>query len=172
MSDHETASNADSENREEETIASDAVVNKYKVAGEIANAALQAVLKEVKVDASTFDLCQIGDKIVHDRTAALFKKQKKMKKGIAWPTCISVNNIICHYSPLSSYKNPIIIAEGDMVKVEIGAHIDGFPAFSAHTVVVGASKDNKITGKKSRRHARGLQRGSSLSKDAKARDSK
>jgi len=147
MSDYETASNPDSE-KEETTIASDAVVNKYKVAGEIANDALKAVLAEVKVDASTYDLCTIGDKVVADRTAALFKKQKQMKKGLAWPTSISVNNIICHYSPLSSYKNPVIIREGDVVKVEIGAHIDGFPAFSAHSVVVGASKDNQVTGRK------------------------
>ena len=72
MSDYETASNPDSE-KEETTIASDAVVNKYKVAGEIANDALKAVLAEVKVDASTYDLCTIGDKVVADRTAALFK---------------------------------------------------------------------------------------------------
>ncbi len=30
----------------------------------------------------------------------------------------------------------------------MGAHIDGFIAVLAHTVVVGASKDNKVTGKK------------------------
>lgn len=148
MSDYETASNNDSVDKEATTIASDAVVNKYKVAAEIANAALQAVLVDIKAEASTYDLCLIGDKVVADRTAALFKKQKQMKKGIAWPTCVSVNNIICHYSPLASYKDPVIIKDGDMVKVEIGAHIDGFPAFSAHTVVVGASKDNKITGRK------------------------
>lgn len=146
MSDVETASNHSEQ--EEITIASDAVVNKYKVAAEIANDALKAVLAEVKVDACTYELCLIGDKVVAEKTAALFKKQKSMKKGIAWPTCISVNNIICHYSPLASYKNPVIIKDGDMVKVEIGAHIDGFPAFSAHTVVVGASKDNKVTGRK------------------------
>lgn len=147
MSDYETVSNSGSE-KEEITVSSDAVVNKYKVAGEIANDALKAVLAEVKVDASTYDLCAIGDKVVADRTAALFKKQKQMKKGIAWPTCVSVNNIICHYSPLLSYKNPVIIRDGDVVKVEIGAHIDGFPAFSAHTVVVGATAENQTTGRK------------------------
>ena len=148
MSDHETTSNHGSEPKEDITIASDAVVNKYKVAGEIANAALEAVLKEVKAGASTLKLCHLGDKIIAEKTSALFKKQKQLKKGLAWPTCISVNNIICHYSPLDSFKDIIVIKEGDMVKVETGAHIDGFPAFSAHTVVVGATKDNKVTGRK------------------------
>lgn len=29
------------------------------------------------------------------------KKSKKLERGIAFPTCISVNNIMGHYSPLS-----------------------------------------------------------------------
>ena len=35
-----------------------------------------------------------------------------------------------------------------MVKVEVGAHIDGFPAFGAHTIVLGASKENPVTGRR------------------------
>ncbi|GIX78517.1 proliferation-associated protein 2G4 [Caerostris extrusa] len=35
-----------------------------------------------------------------------------------------------------------------MVKLDLGAHIDGFVAVVAHTLVVGASKENKITGRK------------------------
>lgn len=146
MSDYETASDSGSE-KEEITIASDAVVNKYKIAAEITNKALAAVIAGIKPEVSTYDLCKKGDELVAKETAALFKKHKEMKKGIAWPTCISVNNIICHYSPLNSYKDPVIIKNGDMVKVEIGAHIDGFPAFGAHTVVVGANKDSKVTGR-------------------------
>lgn len=145
--DFETASESGSD-QEEITIASDAVVNKYKVAAEITNKALKAVFKDVKVGANVLELCKTGDKVVSDETAALFKKQKGMKKGIAWPTCISVNNVICHYSPLESTPNATVLVDGDMVKVEIGAHIDGFPAFGAHTVVVGMGNDNKVTGRK------------------------
>jgi curved DNA binding protein len=42
----------------------------------------------------------------------------------------------------------IVIKDGDLVKVDLGAHIDGFAAVVAHCFVVGASKDNKITGRK------------------------
>lgn len=31
---------------------------------------------------------------------------------------------------------------------DLGAHIDGFIAVAAHTIVVGASSDKKVTGKK------------------------
>lgn len=33
----------------------------------------------------------------------------------------------------------MIIKDGQMVKIDLGAHIDGFIATTAHTVVVGAS---------------------------------
>ena len=31
-----------------------------------------------------------------------FKKDKKVQKGIAFPCCVSVNNCICHFSPMNS----------------------------------------------------------------------
>lgn len=58
--------------------------------------------------------------------------------GIAMPTCVSIDNCVCHFSPLRS-DPPVIIKEGSMVKIDLGAHIDGFIATAAHTVVVGAS---------------------------------
>lgn len=66
--------------------------------------------------------------------------------GIAFPCCISVNNCICHFSPLNSEPD-YILQDGDMAKIDIGAHIDGFIAVVAHTVVVSETK-SKITGRK------------------------
>lgn len=59
--------------------------------------------------------------------------------GIAFPCCISVNNCICHFSPLSSDPD-VIVQEGDLAKIDMGAHIDGFIAVVAHTVIVGNVK--------------------------------
>ena len=98
------------------------------------------VLKEVvdacKTDASVRELCMLGDKRLTEETGKAFKKDKKLTKGIAFPTCLSVNHIICHFSPLVSEPD-LTLAEGDMVKIDMGAHIDGFIAVVAHTVVVG-----------------------------------
>lgn len=66
-----------------------------------------------------------------------------MKKGLAFPTCVSVNHCICHFSPLRSEQDQQLNA-GDMVKVDCGAHIDGFIATAAHTIVLGADKENKV----------------------------
>lgn len=66
-----------------------------------------------------------------------------MRKGVAFPTCVSVNHVICHFSPLKSDPD-VILSDGDVVKVDLGAHLDGFIAVAAHTIVVGTSGDNKV----------------------------
>ena len=66
-------------------------------------------------------------------------------QGIAFPTCLSVNHAICHFSPLVSEADQTL-EEGDMVKIDMGAHIDGYIAVVAHTVVVGGGVITGETG--------------------------
>jgi len=46
--------------------------------------------------------------------------------------------------PLSSQT----LAKDDVAKIHIGAHIDGFAAVTAETIVVGASPENPVTGRR------------------------
>ena len=69
--------------------------------------------------------------------------------GIAFPTCVSVNNTVAHFSPLESDPSSNqTLAKGDVVKIHLGAHIDGYAAVSAETLVVGASAEEPVTGAK------------------------
>jgi len=129
------------------TIADDLVVTKYKMAAEIVNKVLKELCEAIKPGGSVRDMCIQGDQRLVEETSKAFKKDKKLVKGIAFPTCISVNNCICHYSPLTTEADTIF-ADGDMVKIDMGAHIDGFIAVVAHTLVIGASADSPVTGKK------------------------
>jgi len=135
------------ESEELPTIADDLVVTKYKMSAEIVNKVLKELVDNCKVTGSVRDLCILGDKRLAEETGKAFKKDKKLTKGIAFPTCVSVNNCICHFSPLTTEPD-VILADGDMVKIDMGAHIDGFIAVVAHTVVVGATVDNPVTGGK------------------------
>ncbi|CAG0891028.1 unnamed protein product [Cyprideis torosa] len=132
---------------EEPTIAEDLVVTKYKMAGEIVNRILKEVIKKCEAGKGVREICEWGDAQLMEETAKVFKKEKEMKKGIAFPTCLSVNNCICHFSPLENEPD-VVLQEGDVVKVDLGAHIDGFSAVVAHTFVVGATKDAKVKGRK------------------------
>ena len=58
-----------------------------------------------------------------------------------------MNNIVGHYSPLLTDPDTCL-TEGDLVKIELGAHIDGLIAVVGHSLVVGASEDNVVTGRK------------------------
>lgn len=129
----------------ETTIANDLVVTKYKNAAEIVNKALKAVVEKATNDVSVMELCELGDNIIIGETSSVFKKEKDMRRGIAFPTCISVNNCICHYSPLKSDPE-LKLKNGDLIKIDMGGHIDGYIAVVAHSLVVGASKENPVTG--------------------------
>ncbi len=65
---------------------------------------------------------------------------------MAFPTCVSINEVCGHFSPL--HGDTTTIKEGDLVKLELGVHIDGFPAFVGQTVVVQSDSNAPVTGKK------------------------
>ncbi|XP_075997269.1 proliferation-associated protein 2G4-like [Genypterus blacodes] len=136
-----------SDDEQEQTIAEDLVVTKYKMGGDIANQALRLVVETAKPGVSVLSLCEKGDAYIMAETGKVFKKEKDMKKGIAFPTSVSVNNCVCHFSPLKSDPDHTL-KDGDLVKIDLGVHVDGFIANVAHSFVVGATKENPITGRK------------------------
>jgi len=138
---------AEDTNEELPTIAEDLVVTKYKMSAEIVNKVLKEMVAECKAGCSVRDLCVLGDKKLTEETSKSYKKDKKITKGIAFPTCISVNNVICHYTPLLSEPDTVL-ADGDLIKIDLGAHIDGFIAVVAETFVLGASAESPVTGRK------------------------
>lgn len=111
------------------------VVTKYKSAAQIANLTLQGVISQCVAGKKVVDVCAFGDAVIVAQCAQSFKS-KKIEKGIAFPTCVSVNQTVCHYSPLATES--IELADGDVVKIDLGCHIDGYIAVVAHTIVVGA----------------------------------
>ncbi|XP_036389744.1 proliferation-associated protein 2G4 [Megalops cyprinoides] len=133
--------------QQEQTIAEDLVVTKYKMGGDIANQALRAVVEAAKAGVSVLSLCEKGDSLIMAETGKIFKKEKEMKKGIAFPTSVSVNNCVCHFSPLKSDPD-YTLKDGDLVKIDLGVHVDGFIANVAHSFVVGATKEAPVTGRK------------------------
>lgn len=68
--------------------------------------------------------------------------------GSAFPTSISVNHIICNFSPLpSEASSSQALKKGDVVKIQLGAQLDGYAAIVAETLVVGATKESPVEGK-------------------------
>ncbi|KAI8620822.1 peptidase M24, structural domain-containing protein [Chytriomyces sp. MP71] len=125
------------------------VVTKYQTAAEIANRAMAKVVQACVVGARINEICKLGNDTILEGTKSVYAKKKDMLKGIAFPTCVSPLNVICHLSPIAQDAEAIpALKDGDVVRIELGAHIDGYAAMAAHTSVVGASKEKPVTGKK------------------------
>lgn len=145
----------DSDAEEVSDLSNPDVTTKYRAAGDIVNKALQKVVDACVNDADIATLCEMGDKIMEDETGKLYNKKakgekegdkaRKIEKGVAFPTCISVNEIAGHFSPMKGESKAL--KPGDVAKIDLACHIDGFIAAAAHTVVVG-SVDDKIEDKR------------------------
>ncbi|KEH38647.1 putative methionyl aminopeptidase [Medicago truncatula] len=133
----------DERDEKELDLTSPDVVTKYKSAAEIVNKALQLVISECKPDVKIVDICEKGDSFIREQTGKLYKNvKKKIERGVAFPTCISVNNTVCHFSPLASDET--VLEVGDILKIDMACHIDGFIAAVAHTHVL---REGPVTGR-------------------------
>jgi len=91
------------------------------------------------------ELCDLGDNTINEEVKAKFTKGK-IDKGVAFPTCISVNHIAGHLSPLRDDASAL--AEGDLVKIDFSVHIDGYVNSVANTTIATNNKKEAVTGRK------------------------
>ena len=109
---------------------SDSDISKMFKAGQIAGGALCEAGKNIRPGMSTYDL----DKIVHDYIRSKGARPSFLGYG-GFPAsaCISVNEVVIHGIP----SKDIILKEGDIVSIDVGAYIDGFHGDTARTFGVG-----------------------------------
>ena len=130
------------ENIDTECLSAPGVLEKYQTAGKIAQTVLAELISKSVTGADVHTLCVLGNKRINEECGKVFM-QKKIIKGVAFPVSISLNDICGHFSPLKSES--VLLAEADIVKINLGVHIDGFPVELAHTLVVGVTTDaNKL----------------------------
>ncbi|KAK4050940.1 hypothetical protein OIO90_004916 [Microbotryomycetes sp. JL221] len=116
-----------------------ATLDKYKAAAQVVANALQALIPKLVDGANIVELCNEGDKLIEQGTAKLYNKVKGIPKGLAFPTTLSVNSVLQNFSPVpTDTESEKTLKANDVVKVCMGAHIDGFPIISAETVVVSS----------------------------------
>lgn len=134
-------SDNESDTEEVSDLSNPEVTTKYRCAGDIINKVLTKLVEACVEDADVATICDLGDKMMEDETGKLYNKKdkgRKIEKGIAFPTCVSVNELLGHFSPLKGESR--VLKAGDVVKMDLACHIDGFIAAAAHTVIVGTEK--------------------------------
>jgi len=75
---------------------------------------LAALVKQVAPGKKALELAEFGDSEINKEVKIKYTKGD-IEKGVAFPTCVSVNNCVGHYSPLTG--DSLTIQEGDVVKM-------------------------------------------------------
>lgn len=128
------------EEEEDTSLANSDVTTKYQEAAKIAQSTLTEIIQLCVPGASIVELCRAGDQMIVQKASMIFRakqKSKPVEKGIAFPVCISVNECVCHNSPLTT-DTGLTLKDEDMVKIDLGVHVDGYIAVVAHTHIVRA----------------------------------
>lgn len=93
-------------------------------AGRIASEALAYTCELVKAGASLLTIAEQGEQYI-----------RKLGGQPAFPINLSIDHHAAHYTP--PLNDPTCVPEHALVKVDLGAHVDGYIADNARTVLVG-----------------------------------
>lgn len=148
--DDHSASDKDEEVEEITDLSNSDVCTKYQEASKIVNLTLEGLVSQTIVGAQVLELCEFGTTVMETAASKLYTKKvdgKSIDRGVAFPVCVSVNDVVCNFSPLevkndSEPEATPPLKAGDIVKFDLGCHLDGYIAVAAHTVVVKETADS------------------------------
>ena len=106
-------------------------IRKQKEAFEKMKVVLEYAKTLVKPNVKIFDVAEAIEKKIFDVGAKP-----------AFPVNIGINEVAAHYTP--SIYDQTVLKEGDMVKIDIGLHVDGYISDNAFTVLVGKNSHPMI----------------------------
>lgn len=103
----------------------------YEKAQSISEMAQELAKKELKEGVSILTLGENVENVI-------------LKNGgkLAFPINISINEIAAHYTP--DVNDKTVLKEGNLVKIDVGVHIDGYIWDAAFSKKIGKEKDDII----------------------------
>ncbi|KAJ9667897.1 hypothetical protein H2201_002083 [Coniosporium apollinis] len=117
-------------------------LTKYKQAAQISHKALEFVTGLCIEGAKIVDICERGDKFLEDEIAKVYKG-KKISKGFGHPTTVSPTSYVTPYTPLKTdaEEAAVELKPAEVIKIQLGAQIDGFCAIVCDTIVIPSEKN-------------------------------
>ncbi len=104
---------------------------KWKTAGKLARDALHFGRDLIEAEKSMLNVTEEIERFV-----------KKNGGELAFPTNLAVNNVGAHWTPSS--KSNEIFSKGDVVKLDVGVHIDGYIGDNALTLEIDSTNYTKM----------------------------
>lgn len=105
-------------------------IQKIKEAGKIVSEALSLAGEAVKPGMTTWELNALIENVIVGHNA---RPSFKNYNGFPAASCISPNCIVVHGIP----SKKVVLSEGDIVSVDVGAFLNGYHADAARTFPVG-----------------------------------
>jgi len=109
----------------------DAVQSSYVKAGQIASRVRSQAVDMIEEGALLLDVAEFAESEI-----------VKLGGKPAFPVNLAIDNVAAHYTPHS--EDPLRFKKGQLVKLDLGAHVDGYIADTAITVEVGTNKWKKL----------------------------
>ncbi|OUJ18959.1 Methionine aminopeptidase Map [Methanonatronarchaeum thermophilum] len=97
---------------------------KTREAGKILREVKKEIKPTIKINSPVIEIAETIENKIKDKGGKP-----------AFPCNISINNLAAHYTP--TYQDQTKIQKGDLVKIDIGVHINGYIADSAFTLDFG-----------------------------------
>lgn len=102
----------------------DEVLNNYNKAKSISDSLILFAKPLIEKGASALDV-----------TEKIEQQIKKLGGGLAFPLNVSVNENAAHYTP--DIDDPLRFEAGDLVKIDVGVHVDGYIWDRAFSICIG-----------------------------------
>jgi methionyl aminopeptidase len=113
-----------------EELATDPEVRRcYEIAGRVAHQALLHGARQIKADANMREVLDSVEEYI-----------RKKGCGMAFPAQSSLNSVAAHFCPTDA--DEVIYKDGDVVKLDVGAHYNGFIGDNAVTVSIGSEHND------------------------------
>lgn len=104
-------------------------LEKYNTSLKIAKKVYATIVENIeKGERNVVTLTVTSNKLIEEECDKIYKKEKN--KGIGFPVCITLNNII------GNYVGTAIIKEDDVIKIELGVNIGGCIAIYGNTFIL------------------------------------
>jgi methionyl aminopeptidase len=109
-------------------------IEKHRRAGKAAAAGLRFGAGLIREGASMLEVADRTERHILDQGDDV---------GLAFPCNIAIDDVAAHFTPLSTDRN-LHFEKGQLVKLDCGAHVDGFIGDTAMTIEVGTNNYTEL----------------------------
>ncbi len=103
----------------------------WRKAGIVAKEALDIARGMIEPGTKVLDIVEATEKHIFENSS-----------GASFPCNVALNNIAAHYT--SPLNDETVIQEGDLVTVDVGAHVDGYISDSAFTIALNPDHSDLV----------------------------